>query len=171
MNVACPRHPSTGTMLALHPRRLSENKPATSAITSLRDDEVTERCHGYQKYSFSLSLDTAPKPYYFGSRNPHVSAVFTTALLDLASVRSTRATAVKHRQLISALRRDELAGANSNATSEVTGQACPRHSVCPARPACPGVPWGVPWDWPWSAPRGCPRKAGCAQCVPLIEQF
>jgi hypothetical protein len=35
---------------------LSENKPATSAITSLRDDEVTERCHGYQNYLFSLSL-------------------------------------------------------------------------------------------------------------------
>ena len=163
MNVACPRHPSTGTMPALRPRRLSENKPATSAITSLRDDEVTERCHGYQKLLF-LALDTAPKPYYFGSRNPHVSAVFTTALLDLASVRSTRATAANHRQLISACRRDELGVANSNVTSEVTGQACPRHSACPA---CPGVPWG----WPWSAPRGRPRKAGCAQCVPLIEQF
>src|ERR1700738_3431125 len=31
-----------------------ENKPATSAMTSLRDDEVTERCHGYQNYLFSL---------------------------------------------------------------------------------------------------------------------
>jgi hypothetical protein len=123
-----------------------------SATTSLRDDEVTERCHGYQKYFFSLSLDTAPKPYYFGSRNPHVGAVFTTALFDLASVRSTSATAANHRQLISACRRDELGVANSNATSEVTG-----YSVCPGRP--------------WSAPRGRPRKAGCAQCVPLIEQF
>ena len=137
MNVACPRHPSTGTMPALHPRGLSENKPATSAITSLRDDEVTERCHGYQNYFFSLSLDTAPKPYYFGNKNPHVSAVFTTALLDLASVRSTRATAANHRQLISACRRDELGVANSNVTSEVTGQACPRHSACPA---CRGAP-------------------------------
>jgi hypothetical protein len=43
-------------MPALRPRRLIENKPATSAITSLRDDEVTERCHGYQNYFFSLSL-------------------------------------------------------------------------------------------------------------------
>jgi hypothetical protein len=120
MNVACSRHPSTGTMPALRPRRLSENRPATSAITSLRDDEVTEGCHGYQNYFF-LALDTAPKPYYFGSKNPDVSAVFTTALLDLASVRSTRATAANHRQLISARRRDELAVANSNVTSEVTG--------------------------------------------------
>src|ERR1700692_1314155 len=40
-------------MPAFRPRRLSENKPATSAITSLRDDEVTER-HGYQNYFFSL---------------------------------------------------------------------------------------------------------------------
>src|ERR1700739_4422900 len=130
MNVACPRHPSTGTTPALRPPRLSENEPATSAITSLRDDEVTERCHGYQNYflSLSLSLDTAPKPYYFGSKNPHVSAVFTTALLDRASVRSPRATAANHRQLISACRRDELGVANSSVRSEVTDQACPRHS-------------------------------------------
>jgi hypothetical protein len=87
------------------------------------------------------ALDTAPKPYYFGGRNPHVSAVFTTALLDLASVRSTRATAVNHRQLISACRRDELGVANSNVTSEVTGQACPRHSACPA---CRGAGRGAP---------------------------
>ena len=43
INVACPRHPSAGTMPTLRPRRLSENKTATSAITSLRDDELTER--------------------------------------------------------------------------------------------------------------------------------
>ena len=79
------------------------------------------------------------------------------SLLDLVSVRSTRATAANHRQLISLCRRDELGVANSNVTSEVTGQASPRHSAC-----C---------GWPWSAPRGRPRKAGCAQCVPLIEQF
>jgi hypothetical protein len=79
-------------------------------------------------------MDTAPKPYYFGSRNPHVSAVFTTALLGLASVRSTRATAANHRQLISPCGRDELGVANSNVTSEVTDQACPQHSACPAAP-------------------------------------
>jgi hypothetical protein len=72
---------------------LSENKPATSAITSLRDDEVTERAMVTKIIFARSSLDTAPEPYYFGSKSPHVSAVFTTALLDLASVRSTRATA------------------------------------------------------------------------------
>ena len=39
------------------------------------------------------ALDTAQKPHYFGDRNPHASAVFTTSLLGLASVRSTRASA------------------------------------------------------------------------------
>ena len=150
MNVACPRHPSTGTMPALRPRRLSENKPATSAITSLRDDEVTERCHGYQNYFFAL-WTRPPKPYYFGSKNPYVSAVFTTALLDLASVRSTRATAANHRQLISACRRDELGVANSNVTSEVTDHACPQHSACPAAPRL---------SQPWSAPRGARGEQG-----------
>jgi hypothetical protein len=95
---------------------------------------------------FLLALDTAPKPYYFGSKNTNVSAVFTTALLDLASVRSTRATAANHRQLISACRRDELAVANTNVTSVVTGQACPRHF------ACPGVPWGLALERPARAP-------------------
>ena len=71
-------------------------------------------------------MDTAPKPYYFGSKNPHVSAVFTTALLGLAPVRSTRAIAANQRQLISACRRDELGVANCNVTSEVTDQACPQ---------------------------------------------
>jgi hypothetical protein len=42
-----------------------------------------------------LALDTAQKPYYFGSKNSHVSALFTTALLGLAPVRSTRATAAQ----------------------------------------------------------------------------
>ena len=97
-------------------------------------------------------MDTAPKPYYFGSKNPNVSAVFTTALLDLASVRSTRATAANHRQLISAFRRDELGVANSNATSEVTGQACPRHSACPG--------------WPWSAREGDREEQGALSASP-----
>src|SRR5580704_18295760 len=51
----------------------------------------------------------------------------------LASVRSTRATAANHRQLISACRRDELGVANSNVTSEVTDHTCPQHSWRPAR--------------------------------------
>src|ERR1700730_5005046 len=96
-------------------------------------------------------MDTAPTPYYFGSKNQNVSAVFTTALLDLASGRPTRAKAANHRQLISACRRDELGVANSKVTSEVTGQACP------------GVPWGVPW----SAPRGRPRKSRVRSVRPL----
>jgi hypothetical protein len=58
----------------------------------LRDIELTERRHGYQKYFF---LDTAQKPYYGGSKDPHVSALFTTALLGLAPVRSTRAPAAQ----------------------------------------------------------------------------
>jgi hypothetical protein len=37
-----------------------------------RDDEVTERRHGYQNYFF-LALDTAQNPYYCGSRT-HTSA-------------------------------------------------------------------------------------------------
>ena len=101
------------------------------------------------KIIFSRSaLDTAPKPYYFGSKNTHASAVFTTALLDLASVRFTRATADNHRQLISACERDELGVANSDVTSEVSGQACS-----------------------WAPREGAHEQAGCAQCVPLIEQF
>jgi hypothetical protein len=61
----------------------------------------------------------APKPYYFEISSPNVSAVFTTALLDLASVRSTRATAANHQQFLSACRHDELGAANTNAKSEV----------------------------------------------------
>ncbi len=34
-------------------------------------------------YFFSLPLDTAPKSYYFGSKNPYISAVFATALLGV----------------------------------------------------------------------------------------
>ena len=69
----------------------------TSVITSLRDDALTERTM-VTKIIFSRS-DTAQKPYYFGSKNPHVRAVFTTALLGFASVCSTRASAASHRQL------------------------------------------------------------------------
>jgi hypothetical protein len=104
----------------------------------------------------SRALDTAPKPYYFGSKNPDVSAVFTTALLDLASVRSTRATAANHRQLISACRRDELGVANSNVTSEVRGQ--PVHGIPPA-PACRGAGRGAPRE-------GAREKQGALSASP-----
>ena len=51
-----------------------------------------------------LALDTAQEPYYVGSNNLYVSALFTKALLGLAPVRSTRATAAqttgKHQPLL-----------------------------------------------------------------------
>jgi hypothetical protein len=76
---------------------LSENKPAASAITSSRDDELTERRHGYQIYFFPLW--TAPKSRTTVEvRTSTFSAVFTTALLGLAPVRSTRASAVNPRE-------------------------------------------------------------------------
>lgn len=94
-----PRHPSAGTMPTLRPRSLGEKKPAASAITSPRDDELTERRHGYQNYLFSLW--TGPKSRTTVEvRTPHVSAVFTTALPGLAPVRPTRASAVNPRKSI-----------------------------------------------------------------------
>jgi uncharacterized protein (TIGR03435 family) len=57
--------------------RLSENKPATSVITSLIDDEETQRSHGYQRnlLPLSLSLDAAQKPCYCAIKYSHFSAV------------------------------------------------------------------------------------------------
>jgi hypothetical protein len=54
-----------------------------------RDAEVTKRHHGYQR--IPSVLKTAQKPYYYGSKNPHVSVVFTTALFGPAPERFTRA--------------------------------------------------------------------------------
>ena len=54
-----------------------------------RDDEVTKRHHGYQR--ISSVFETAQKPYYYGSKTPHVSAVFTTALFGPAPDRFNRA--------------------------------------------------------------------------------
>src|SRR5271163_4903169 len=65
------------------------NKPAASAITSSRDDELTERRHGYQNYFFLLTMDSAQKPYYCGSNNPHTSAP-SSRLLCLALHRCAR---------------------------------------------------------------------------------
>src|ERR1700722_20122837 len=117
-------------------------------------------------------MDTAPKPYYFGGRNPHVSAVFTTALLGLASVRPTRATAANHPQLISACRRDELGVANSNVTPEVTDHVCPQHCclsrcappVPASRGACRGVSRGAPSE-------GARGEQGALSASSWIEQF
>ncbi len=36
-------------------------------------------------------LPSRNRPYYYGSKNPHVSAVFTTALFGFAPERFTRA--------------------------------------------------------------------------------
>jgi hypothetical protein len=98
----------------------------TSVITSLRDDELTESAM-VTKIILSRS-GHSPKSVLLWKQERHVSAVFATALLGLASVRSIPASAASHRQLISACRRDELGVANRNVTSELTGQACPQHS-------------------------------------------
>jgi hypothetical protein len=66
---------------------------------------------GYPKIfcrSVSLSLDTAQKPYYCGSKNSHQRRLATTALLGLAPARSTRASAANHGKSISACPRDDL---------------------------------------------------------------
>jgi hypothetical protein len=75
------------------------------------------------KIIFSRSaIDAAQKPYYCGSSYSTCQGrLAMTALPGFAAVRSTRATAANHRQLISAFRRGELGVANSNVTSEVTG--------------------------------------------------
>jgi hypothetical protein len=54
-----------------------------------RDDEVTKRHHGYQR--IPSVFETAQKPYYYGSKHSHVSAVFTTALFGSAPEHFTRA--------------------------------------------------------------------------------
>jgi hypothetical protein len=66
----------------------------------------------------SPALDAPQKPYYCGSKNPHVSAVFTTALLGLAPARSTRASAANHRKSISARPHDDSVIANGNVISK-----------------------------------------------------
>jgi hypothetical protein len=82
-------------------KSLRENKPDTSA--SRARAMVNEQSGAMVTIMFFLALDAAEKPYYCGSKNPHVSALFTTALLGLAPVRSTRATAAqppeKHERL------------------------------------------------------------------------
>jgi hypothetical protein len=60
----------------------------------------TKRHHGYQRF---LPFSKTPqKPYYYGIKNPHVSAVFTTALFGLAPEHFTRAlppTTGKHQRM------------------------------------------------------------------------
>jgi hypothetical protein len=128
-----PRHPPVGTKPRLPSRRLSERKPVTSAITSLRDDERTERRHGYQKKTF-LPLDTAQKPYYCGCKYPHVRAVSVRRpclALHRRALPVTRASAANHRRSISVCRRDDSVIANINVTSKATDYACPQHACAP----------------------------------------
>jgi hypothetical protein len=68
--------------------------------SKFRDDEETERRHGYQRIVFllSLALDKAQKPYYCQTRNPNIGAVFTTVLHGLAPASSARASAANHRE-------------------------------------------------------------------------
>jgi hypothetical protein len=62
-------------------------------------------------------LDAAQKPYYCGSKNQNLGAVFATmALLGVAPVRSTRASAANHRKS-SAFSHDDLGVANSKVTT------------------------------------------------------
>jgi len=61
---------------------LIEGKPATSAITSLRHDEETARCHGYQRNPLTLSTPAKNRTTVkIGSKLQRRLA--STALLDL----------------------------------------------------------------------------------------
>jgi hypothetical protein len=92
----------------------------------LRDDDR----HGYQRISLSLtqSLDTAPKPYYLVSKYPRRSRLATTALLGLAPVLSTRASAANHPESISTCRHADLGVAKQQCEIKASNQACPQHS-------------------------------------------
>jgi hypothetical protein len=54
INAACPLHPLAGTTPRFRPR-VDESKAATTAFTSLRDDEETAACRGYQRNPLTLS--------------------------------------------------------------------------------------------------------------------
>jgi hypothetical protein len=80
---------------------------AWNIVVSLRDDEETQRSHGYQRNL--LNLSTPPK----NRATVRLSIISqrrlaTTALLGLAPARSTRASAANHRESVSACRRDDL---------------------------------------------------------------
>jgi hypothetical protein len=117
-----------GTVPTLRPRSLSENKPAASAITSSRDDELTERRHGHQNYFFSLW--TAPKSHTTVEVRTPTSAP-SSRLPCLALHRCAPPVHPSSTPGISACRRDDLGVANSNVTPEVTNHVCPQHSRTP----------------------------------------
>ena len=110
-----------------------------------------DRLKAVLKFIFSSSGHSPKTGLFWKQASTRQRGLFTTALLGLALVRSTRATAANHRQLISPCGRDELGVANSNVTSEVTDQACPQHSACPAAPRL---------SQPWSTPRGARGEQG-----------
>jgi hypothetical protein len=89
----------------------------------LRDDELTERAMVTK--IISSRYRHSPKTVLLWKQESTRQRGLYDGPAWLASVRSTRAIAANHQQLISACRRDELGVANSNVTSEVTDQACP----------------------------------------------
>jgi hypothetical protein len=72
--------------------RLSESKAAATAITSLRDDEETAACRGYQRNLLTLSTRSKSRTIV-GVRSRRQRRLATTALLGLAPARSARASA------------------------------------------------------------------------------
>jgi hypothetical protein len=96
-----------------------------SAVASWR--ERSNRAGVVTKEILSRS-GHGPQAVLVCEQDPHVSAVFTTALLGHAPARSTRASAANHRESISACRRDDLGVANANVTSKATNHASPQHS-------------------------------------------
>ena len=78
-------------------RRWLNDVPSVSAIPRSECDKWAGNGRAWLPKTSSPALDVAQKPYHSVSRNPHVSAVFTTALLGLAPARSTRASAANHR--------------------------------------------------------------------------
>jgi hypothetical protein len=120
----CP-HPSP---------KVRENKPATSAITSLRDGDPTERRHGYQNDFFLLwtrrknrtTVEVRIHTSGPSSRPPCLALHRSTPPVQLPR---------NHRKSISAYRCDELVIADSNVTSKrwitpVRSFPAPREGAC-----------------------------------------
>jgi hypothetical protein len=82
---------------------------------------------------FFLALDTAQKPYYVGSRNLYVSALFTKVLLGLVPVPSTRATAAQPPESISLCWCGESKIANTNGDRRSDGSSLSVGFLRPAR--------------------------------------
>jgi hypothetical protein len=92
------------------------------------------------------------KPYYYKSKNPHVSVVFTTTLFGPAPERITRALPRKHQRMSP----DDSVIPRVNVTPKqritlVRSIAAPRENALRRAEIT--------------------TEAGCAQCVLLIEHF